>query len=513
MWYEVSINTICFDSSDRSARWFPYNKGGNFRKWYGNREYVVNWQNEGEMIKRRLSWKNKKPTIRNSNFYFHEGFTWTTVSSGGFSARYCPKGALFDNGGCTIFAESQLFQIGGFINSKIMSRYLEFLSPTLNFQPGDIARVLFLNKCLHKTIHSMKLIEQAKSDWDSYETSWDFTIFPLLNPDHKSNTIHSTYSNVRNHWQKMTNEMKRLEEKNNRIFIEAYGLQDELTPDVPLNEITLTCNPHYRYGGSKSEDALEAMLRADTMKELISYAIGCMMGRYSLDEPGLIYAHSANEGFDPGRYQTFPADDDGIVPVMEEDWFEDDATTRFKEFIVTAWPKEHLDENLKFIAHSLGSKQGEAPIQTIRRFISTSFFKDYHLRVYKKRPIYWLFSSGKQRAFQCLVYLHRYSEATLSRMRGMYVTPLMGKYKARIEFLEHDLDQAGSTGNVNKIRKEIQSIRDKLEELRSFDELLRHYADQRITLDLDDGVKVNYGKFGGLLAEVKAVIGKKAEES
>ena len=275
-----------------------------------------------------------------------------------------------------------------------------------------------------------------------------------------------------------------------------------------MNEITLTCNPHYRYGGSKSEDELEAMLRADTMKELISYAIGCMMGRYSLDEPGLIYAHSGNEGFDPSRYETFPADGDGIVPIMDDDWFEEDATARFQEFIAAAWPKQHLEENLKFIADSLDPKQGETPIQTIRRFISTSFLKDYHLRVYKKRPIYWLFSSGKKRAFQCLVYLHRYNEATLSRMRSEYVTPLMGKFSSRIEYLDSEVQAAPTASAKNKLNKELSALKKKKAELDKFDEELRHYADQRISLDLDDGVKHNYGKFGNLLAEVKQISGK-----
>jgi type II restriction/modification system DNA methylase subunit YeeA len=245
------------------------------------------------------------------------------------------------------------------------------------------------------------------------------------------------------------------------------------------------------------------------MKELISYAIGCMMGRYSLDEPGLIYAHSGNQGFDPSRYQTFPADEDGIIPVMDEDWFADDATNRFVEFIKVAWPPEAVDENLKFVADSLGPKKSEEPIDTIRHFICDKFFKDHHLKVYKKRPIYWLFSSGKHQAFQCLVYLHRYNESTLSRMRAMYVTPLQGKYKARIEYLEQERDNAGSASVRNNMQKELDSMRKKQEELRHFDELLRHYADQRISLDLDDGVKVNYGKFGDLLAEVKAVTGRK----
>lgn len=250
-----------------------------------------------------------------------------------------------------------------------------------------------------------------------------------------------------------------------------------------------------------------------------------MMGRYSLDEPGLIYAHIGNKGFDPAKYRKFPADEDGIVPLTEFHWFEDDAAKRFEKFVATAWPGEHLEENLKFLAESLGPKKGESSRDTIRRYLSQGFYK-HHLSMYKKRPIYWLFSSGKQRAFECLVYLHRYNEGTLSRMRTEYVIPLMGKISARLEQLGGgprkdgeigekgggDIDAATSTAH----RKRLQNERDKLikqqAELRTFDEKLRHYADQRISLDLDDGVKVNYGKFGDLLAEVKAVTGKKATD-
>jgi type II restriction/modification system DNA methylase subunit YeeA len=236
-----------------------------------------------------------------------------------------------------------------------------------------------------------------------------------------------------------------------------------------------------------------------------------MMGRYSLDEPGLIYAHSGNKDFDSTRYTTFPADDDGIVPVMDMDWFEDDASKRFEEFLKVAWNEETLEENLKFVAGALSPKRGEEPRETIRRFISTSFFKDHHLKVYKKRPIYWLFSSGKNKAFECLVYLHRYNENTLSRMRAMYVTPLQGKYATLIQYLQEEKEKASSASAAKKFQKQLTTMLKKQEELRAFDELLRHYADQRITLDLDDGVKVNYGKFGKLLAEVKAVTGRKAE--
>jgi type II restriction/modification system DNA methylase subunit YeeA len=297
--------------------------------------------------------------------------------------------------------------------------------------------------------------------------------------------------------------------ENNRLFIETYRLQEEFEPTVPDDEITL-------YRPDREED----------IKRLLSYSIGCVMGRYSLDKPGLIYAHSANEGFEPTQYKTFRADDDGIIPLLEADWgISDDAANRTFEFVSVAWPKEHLDENLKFIADSLSPSNGEQLKDTIRRYLATGFYK-HHLSMYKKRPIYWLFSSGKQRAFQCLVYLHRYNEGTLARMRTEYVIPLMGKMTARLEHLQGPPEQKGSGGEIaatsavtvkRKLEKERDNIKKQLAELQTFDEKLRHYADLRIKLDLDDGVKVNYGKFsdpeiGDILAEVKAICGTKDED-
>ena len=287
--------------------------------------------------------------------------------------------------------------------------------------------------------------------------------------------------------------MKELEEQNNRLFITAYGLQDELSPEVPDDQITL-------YRPNREAD----------IRRLISYAIGCMVGRYSLDKPGLIYAHGGNVGFDPGQYRTFPADPDGIVPITETAWFADDATSRFVEFLGEAWPKEHLEKNLKFVADSLGPANGEEPRATIRRYFATGFYK-HHLQTYKRRPIYWLFSSGKQRAFQCLVYLHRYHEGTLSRMRTEYVIPLQGMIGSRIDQLAGDIAAATSTAQRKKLEKERETLLKQQAELHAYDEKLRHYADKKITLDLDDGVKVNYGKFGDLLAEVRAVTGSTEE--
>lgn len=295
------------------------------------------------------------------------------------------------------------------------------------------------------------------------------------------------------------------------MFINAYGLGDELTPEVPIEQITLTVNPTYRYSGELSEEEQCTRFREDTMQELVSYAIGCMMGRYSLDAPGLIYAHSGNEGFDPSRYSRFPADADGIVPLTDTEWFEDDACKRLVEFISVAWDATHLEENLRFLADNLSPKKGEASRDTLRRYLCDRFFKD-HLQTYKKRPIYWIFSSGKEKAFQCLVYLHRYNPGTLSRMRMDYVVPLQSRLQARIDQLNDDITASTSSATTTRLRKQQDSLRKQLEELHRFDEKLRHAADQRIALDLDDGVKVNYGKFGDLLAEVKTVTGGESDD-
>jgi type II restriction/modification system DNA methylase subunit YeeA len=337
--------------------------------------------------------------------------------------------------------------------------------------------------------------------------SWNFEQMPILKSENKSKNIYSSYKNYRSQCQKMTAEMKQLEEENNLIFIEAYDLQDELTPDVPIKEITLFANPYYRYNSNLTDDEREKRFRADTIKELISYAVGCMMGRYSLDEPGLIYAHNGNIGFEPSQYKTFPTDKDGIIPITDKEWFDDDVLVKLVKFIEVVWGKETLEENLNFITESLNQRSGETSRDTIRRYFVNDFYKD-HLKTYKKRPIYWLFSSGKQKAFQALVYLHRYNMGTLSRMRTEYILPLQASISRHIEHLKKDKELA-STSEGTKIQKEINKLQKQNEELLSFDEKLKHWADMKIDLDLDDGVKVNYDKFGDLLAEVKKVTGKK----
>lgn len=518
LWFEVNVSRIGFgmsscDEAFRSAKkWFPYNKGGEFRKWYGNQEYVVNWEKDGQEIRRFVNKDGKlRSRPQNINFYFQNSVSWSKVSSKNISFREY-RGFIFDVAGTSLFSDINN-EIICYCNSCVNTLFLQILSPTMNFETSHITALPF------KDIQSIaeKNITYAQSDWDAYETSWDFQSLPLLRPEYRSHSLPAAYTGVRAAWQVMTGEMQRLEEENNKVFTEAYGLQDELTPDVPLKEITLTCNPFYRYGvdaeqaDAATRTALEDRLRADSVKELLSYAIGCMMGRYSLDAAGLVYAAAGNADFDAGKYTTFPADEDGIVPLGDMPWFDDDAAHRFREFCLAVWGEESLEENLRFVADQLDPKRGETPEATIRRWLSGKFFKDWHCKVYKKRPIYWLFSSGKHKAFECLVYLHRFNSNTLPRMRAAYVTPLQGKIAARLELLEREEAGAGSTSSRNALKKQRGLLLKKQDELRHFDDLLRHYADQNIQLDLDDGVKVNYAKLADLLAESKTITGGKEE--
>ncbi len=529
-WFETSFDKIDFSvkcertSAFNAKKWFPYNKGGDFRKWYGNRDYTINWEANGISIHEynNIPLSHRGAPVRSKQYQFRESVTWSFVSSSKFGVRYSPTGSMFDVGGSSYFPDKVPVEIVvGFLCSCVAFKFLDAINPTLNFQVGNIASLPITNESKSfPTTCIIELIRLAKLDWDFYESSWDFTSFPLLHPDHNRSTLSASYRKLQAQWHKMALEMQRLEEENNRIFIDAYGLQDELTPEVPLSEITLTCNPHYRYGSNLSDEEREARLQSDTLAELISYAIGCMMGRYSLDREGLVYAHAGNEGFkalvEEGAYSTFAADEDGILPLTSDNWFPDDVAARFEAFIRTVWGAETLEENLQFIADSLClsaikpvKKGGETARETIRRYLSTQFFKD-HMKTYKKRPIYWLFSSGKEKAFECLVYLHRYNEATLPRMRTEYVTPLLGQMAGRIERLRLQQAEAG-TAEAKRIGKEIDTLSKQLTELRAFDDELKHHADMRITLDLDDGVKVNYGKFGNLLSEVKAITGDKGE--
>ncbi len=526
-WFEVSIKRIGFGVTDNEQakqsgfKWFPHKKGGDFRRWYGNCDYVMDWENGGSKI---ISHPSARP--QNISFLFKESVTWSHTSISAFSARYSEAGFTFNVEGPSFFSESPKFFLGYFC-SNVVLHFMTLMNPALHFLVGTVALLPYDEKKVQPTKSQVEeLTEQciaiARSDWDSLETAWGFEAFPLLRSDLRAATAKQSFLNWHAHCQANIRRMQELETENNRLFIEAYGLQDELSPEVPEDQITLA----------------RADREAD-IRRLVSYAVGCMMGRYSLDRPGLVYAESGGVGFDPSAYVTFPADADGIAPAMDAEWFADDAANRFVEFIGKAWPAERystgsgsdlvdsavskladpvatapgtvptarlLEENLRYVAESLNPARNEEPRETIRRYFAQSFFKD-HLKTYKKRPIYWLFSSGKQRAFQCLVYLHRYHEGTLARMRTEYVIPLQGKLAARIQQLETGKSASTSTSHRKKIEKEQDTLKKQQAELVAFDEKLRHFADQRIRLDLDDGVKVNYGKFGDLLAEVKTITG------
>jgi type II restriction/modification system DNA methylase subunit YeeA len=507
-WSEVSFSTIglnCQTQDEAAAtkrQWFPYNKGGAFRKWYGNNEFVVNYRNRGEdMLSGFNDGSNTGFRHDNHQLYFKPSVTWSFISSSFFGVRLSEQGFVFDVAGSSAFPSEELMNIvGGFLCSKVAFEFMKIMNPTLNFQVGNVASLPFDPKVIAPIARTadrlvVDAVALSKRDWDSFEESWSFGTHGFLASKQTNDTIDKSFETWAERCSTAIQDLKAIEEENNGIFIKAYGLQDELSPEVPEDQVTL-------YRPNREEDA----------KRLISYAIGCIMGRYSLDKPGLIYAHAGNQDFDESQYKTFRADDDGIIPLLETDWgIRDDATNRFVEFIGVAWPKEYLEENLNFVADSLVATGNEQPRETIRRYLATGFYK-HHLSMYKKRPIYWLFSSGKQRAFQCLVYLHRYHEGTLARMRTEYVIPLQGQIAARIEQLEGDKSKATSTSHRKSLQKEQDDLKKQQTELLTFEEKLKHAADQKISLDLDEGVKVNYAKFGDLLAESKAICGTKDDD-
>jgi len=384
---------------------------------------------------------------------------------------------------------------------------LEALNPTLNFQAGNISDLPVL-----KVIEEGALISSADtaiqlsvSDWDAYETSWGFTTLPLLAPDHRAETLAASYDRLRANWQGMTDKMQRLEEENNRIFIDAYGLADELTPEVPIEEITLTCNPAYRYGVKGTEEEREARLREDTVAEFLHYAVGCMFGRYSLDAPGLILA---NQGEGIEEYlaalqkqgvpePSFAPDRDNVIPVLDADWFADDIVTRARDFLRVTFGEAKFRENLAFVEAALG--------KDLRRWFTKDFF-DYHVRRYKKRPIYWMFSSPKG-SFNALIYMHRYRPDTVSVVLNQYVREFIHKLeveRARLEKLA--VDPAATPAQQTKAQKETATVIKQIAELTEWErEVVYPMAQQKIAIDLDDGVKRNYPLFAGALKPIKGL--------
>lgn len=476
LWYEINFDK--FDCIYHSKKWVPYDKGGNYRKWYGNNDYVVNWENDGYEL------KNSKANLRSQNLYFKKSITWNALSSADTCFRASMYNGTFDSAGSSMFPETNFEYCLGLMNSVQTQYFLKIINPTLNYGAGSIAKtpIIFSENEDIKNI-VIQNINSSKLDWDSFETSWDFKIHPLV-----KNHV-STISEAYNLWYKECedrfNTLKSNEEELNRIFIDIYGLQDELDPYVEDKDVTVRKADFVR-----------------DIKSFISYAVGCMFGRYSLDVEGLAYAGGE---WDSSKYSTFTPDTDDIIPICDEEYFEDDIVTRFVEFVRVVYGTDTLEDNLSFIANALGGKG--APRDVLRNYFLNDFFKD-HCNTYQvtgsgKRPIYWLFDSGKKNGFKALVYIHRYTPDLIARMRTGYVHPQQARYRTQIELLQNQIDEASSTSEKVKLSKQLKKINEQLQELNKYEEVVHHWADKMEPMDLDDGVKANYAKFQELLAKIK----------
>jgi hypothetical protein len=487
-WYEVEPFRISFTSTSTEdalksgEKWFPYNKGGSYRKWYGNYDYVVNWQDDGYEIKHFVDFNGKvRSRPQNTDYYFREAITWSDVTSGHFSMRYRKEGSIFDVVGMSLFSSDtkRLLQILLFSNTKVMNYIMSFLNPTIHASIGyvSLTPIIFTENTAAFDLANQCLANTEK-DWNSYENSWSFQKIPLLDniADHHRNwTVEGAFKQ----WQKEAddrfNQLKANEEELNRIFIDLYGLQDELSPEEEDKDVSVR----------------RACLPRD-IKAFMSYFIGCVFGRYSIDTPGLAYAGG---DWDASKYKTFIPNEDDVILLTDDDYFGDDrdVMNRFKEFLTTSFGSENLNENLKFIADALG-KRGESSEEKIRAYLRDDFFKKDHLSTYQKRPIYWEFNSGRSGGFKALMYLHRYDRNTVAMIRTKYLHPLQEAYERKLvqqKKLEEDEQQ---TRQKNKYKKRITTITKELDELIKYDEKLQHVANLHIDLDLDDGVLVNYAK-------------------
>lgn len=499
-WYEVNIKNIDFkcknieNAIDSNLKWFPYNKGGKYRKWFGNNEFVINWENNGKEVKdyAQQLYKSYTRTIKNIPFYFKECITYTFISED-MGVRYSPYGFIFDVAGSSIFIEGDnLFIILGYLASKVSSLFLDILNPTFNIQVGDVKKIPIVKDMLKvDNSNIIFLVKEniviSENEWDLYEISWNFKKHPII--EFKSNNIENSFKNWSDFAEKQFNQLKSNEEELNRIFIDIYGLQDELTPEVEDKDITI-----------RKAD------RDREMKSFISYAVGCMMGRYSLDEEGLVFAGGE---FDINRYKTFKADKDAIITITDMEYFEDDIVSRFVEFVKVVFGEETLEENLNYIADTecFKRKANETSRDCLRRYFLKGFMED-HLKVYQKRPIYWMFDSGKQNGFKALIYMHRYDENMVAKVRADYLHVLQRKYEAEINRLDNDINsEILSTKEKTAAKKRKEKIQKQLAECKQYDQVIAHVAHQRIAIDLDDGVKVNYQKFQGV--EVPQGDGKK----
>ncbi len=485
-WYEIEYSSIYFyaknleDAKISGYKWFPYNKGGEFRKWYGNNDYVVNWENDGYEIKHFVDEKGKlRSRPQNLTYMCKSSVSWSDITSETNAFRYKPEGHFFDITGMSFFSEKDKLYLLALCNTKVVAKILEIIAPTMHCQCGDVANIPVIKGNMHRN-HideiAQKNIEISCKDWDSFEVSWDFQCHPLLR---KVSTIAEAFNQWQAECDERFNHLKSNEEELNRIFIDIYGLQDELTPEVEDKDVTVR----------------KADLGRD-IRSFISYAVGCMFGRYSLDVDGLAYAGGE---WETSKYASFSADKDNIIPICDDEYFEDDIVGLFVKFVKTVYGADTLDENLKFIADALGGK-GQ-PKDVIRNYFLSDFYSD-HCKIYQKRPIYWLFDSGKKNGFKALIYMHRYQPDTIARIRTDYVHEQQARYRTAIADLEQRIANA-STGERVKLNKKLTTLQAQDTEIRTYEEKIHHLADQMISIDLDDGVKKNYAIFQDVLAKIK----------
>lgn len=493
LWFEVNAET--FSMLTGGKKWFPMTKGGDFRRWYGNNDYIVNWENDGFEIK---NFKDENGKLRsrpqNVQFYFREGISWNdTTATGKIAFRYQPEGYISNASGPCVFADKDLIYLFGLLNSVVSQKLLEILAPNMKFEVGQMALVPIIKKPSERIeILVRKSTDIVKADWDSFETSWDFQCHPLINMIAQGGTffdrgrilLAECYSLWESECTERFNQLKANEEELNRIFIDIYGLQDELTPEVEDKDVTVR----------------KADLGRD-IRSLISYAVGCMFGRYSLNVDGLAYAGGE---WDASKYQTIIPDADNIIPICDDDYFDDDITARFVQWVETVYGEETLEENLKFIANALGGKG--TPRQVIRNYFLNDFYAEHCARYMVtgagKRPIYWLFDSGKKNGFKALIYMHRYQSDLLARMRTDYVHEMQERYRTQLFHLTEAVSRASASERV-KLNKQLKKIQEQALELQKYEEKIHHLADQNISIDLDDGVKHNYALFADVLAKIK----------
>ena len=498
LWWEVvaeKLKTDCKnykDAEKSGAKWFPYNKGGEYRKWYGNNDFIVNWENLGDRIFNYAKKDGRHVQDYPLDLKFIPTLSWSLITSAKPAFRY-KEGNLSDIAGMSLFTErNKIIRYLGLLNSCVALDILQMLAPTINFQAGDIARIPVIEKInVESKISSLveKNILLSKNDWDSFETSWDFKSHPLvplsferkeqlaagMNTEERWKSV-SLLSSRFVRWERECNDrfgaLKKNEEELNRIFIDIYGLQDELTPVVEDKDVTVR----------------KADLQRD-IRSLISYAVGCMFGRYSIDRGGLAYAGGE---WDYNFYTAFTPDEDNVIPITDEEYFDDDIVGVFCKWLATVYGKDTLEENLDFIARALGNS-GNTSREIIRNYFLKDFYKD-HCKIYQKRPIYWLFDSGKQNGFKALIYLHRYNRDTIGNMRAEYLHRMEHVYESEINRMNALAEQSEVQREAANARKRAEKLQKQLQECREYDEKVGHLAVDRIELDLDDGVKVNYEK-------------------